>query len=56
MTTVLTNPTLASGFALTGKRKIAEVFSLERSVREIENLYETLAVESGRIPMEAAAR
>ena len=42
MLTVLKNPGLAAKFAVAGKHRIADVFSLERSLREIERLYQTL--------------
>jgi glycosyltransferase involved in cell wall biosynthesis len=42
MITVLENPGLASGFGAAGRRRIAQVFSLERSVGEIELLYQSL--------------
>jgi L-malate glycosyltransferase len=53
MITLIENPALASRFGAAGKRRIAELFSLERSVREIENLYQKMVERSVRIPVEA---
>jgi glycosyltransferase involved in cell wall biosynthesis len=56
MTTLLKNPALASSFGVAGKRRIAEVFSLKRSVREIEHLYQKLIEGSEYSPLEVAAQ
>jgi len=52
MTTLIGNPALASTFGAAGKRRIAELFSLERSVREIEGLYQKLIGGCAQIPVE----
>jgi glycosyltransferase involved in cell wall biosynthesis len=55
MITLLKNPALASSFGAAGKLRIAEVFSLERSVREIEHLYQKLIEGPGCSTLEATA-
>ncbi len=42
MLAVLENPSLAASFSAAGKYRIAKVFSLERSIREVERLYQKL--------------
>jgi len=59
MTTLIGNPVLSSSFGAAGRRRIAELFSLERSVHEIEGLYQKLiGQEPGRahIPVETTPR
>ena len=43
---VLEDKDLAASFAQAGMRRVAELFSMERSVRETEHLYQRL-VEAG---------
>lgn len=50
METLIGDPSLASAFGAAGKRRIAELFSIERSVLEIESLYRRLI---DRVPMHA---
>jgi glycosyltransferase involved in cell wall biosynthesis len=56
MITLLGNPALASSFGAAGKHRIAEVFSLQRSVREIERLYQKLVDGSEYRSLEVAAQ
>jgi len=57
MITMLENPDLASRFGSAGKRKIADAFSVERSVREIERLYRELVDgREGHLPLAAQPR
>ncbi len=55
MTTVLDNPALAAGLSAAGKLRIAETFSMERSIREVERLYQRLVDAPDQCLMEAAA-
>jgi glycosyltransferase involved in cell wall biosynthesis len=48
MLTILKNPVLASKLGKEGKRRVTDVFSMERSVRAIECLYQRLARAPGR--------
>jgi L-malate glycosyltransferase len=54
MATLIGNAALASEFGAAGKRRIAELFSIERSVREVEGLYKKLIEDSRYIPVDAA--
>jgi glycosyltransferase involved in cell wall biosynthesis len=39
---VLKNPVLAANLGDAGKRRVADMFSVDRSIREVEDLYEEL--------------
>lgn len=56
MLMLLENPSLASRFGAAGKSGIAEMFSLERSVREVEDLYERMVEGSCDRELEVAVR
>jgi glycosyltransferase involved in cell wall biosynthesis len=47
MITLLSDPALAFRFGQVGKKKIAEGFSLERSIRAVERLYQDLVEGRG---------
>jgi glycosyltransferase involved in cell wall biosynthesis len=53
---LLQNRALALKMAQAGKKRIAETFSMERSIREVERLYEQLVSTSGPCLMEVAAQ
>jgi glycosyltransferase involved in cell wall biosynthesis len=56
MLTVLGNPVLASNLAAAGKRRITEMFSIERSVQQVECLYQELVESPWPRLVEAASQ
>jgi glycosyltransferase involved in cell wall biosynthesis len=56
MLSLLRSPNRAFSFGKAGRNRIAEFFSVERSVREVENLYERLIGGPACISLEAAAQ
>jgi glycosyltransferase involved in cell wall biosynthesis len=56
MISVLNNPALASSLGKAGERRVAEVFSMERSVREVERLYQRLVEAPSRRLVEVASQ